>query len=119
MADISRTWWRSGATGDNKRVRIEDVIQPGMHLMVQCIREPEGKKGAAMTTHISLPGRFVVLLPDAQRSGGVSRRIEDESKRRRLKELLGKLGEDSGYSLIIRTVGITIVSPLLIGRLGL
>jgi ribonuclease E len=92
--------------GPAKRARLEEVLRPGMQLMVQCIKEPAGSKGAAFTTYISLPGRYLVLLPFAETTGGVSRKIEDESERKKLRALLSGLGRDKDYSLIIRTVGL-------------
>lgn len=93
-------------SGPAKRARLEEVLRPGMQLMVQCIKEPAGSKGAAFTTYISLPGRYLVLLPFAETTGGVSRKIEDESERKKLRALLSGLGRDKDYSLIIRTVGL-------------
>lgn len=81
---------------------ISDLVQPGQEIMVQVIKEPEGTKGARITTHFSIPGRWVVYLPDADYIA-VSRKIESESEKTRLREMADSLrnGEEG---LIIRTV---------------
>jgi len=80
---------------------IEDLLTEGQELMVQVIRDPLGSKGARITTHISLPGRHLVLMPTMDHIG-VSRRIEDETERKKLRELLTSLKPD-GFGLIGRT----------------
>jgi ribonuclease E len=105
FSDIARSRLPQ-SQGSSKRSRIEDLLKPGMKLMVQCIKEPAGSKGAAFTTYISLPGRYLVLLPNAETSGGISRKIEDESERKKLRTLLSRIGRDKNYALIIRTVGL-------------
>lgn len=81
---------------------IDDLLKEGQELMVQIMREPIGSKGARITTHISLPGRHLVLMPTMDHVG-VSRRIEDEEERKKLRDLLTGLKAD-GYGLIARTV---------------
>jgi ribonuclease G len=84
-----------------KRPPIEELIREGEEIMVQVAKSPIGTKGARVTSYISLPGRFLVLMP-ASRHVGVSRRIEDEAERTRLRELVGRLrAEETGY--IVRT----------------
>ncbi|MBA4392214.1 MAG: Rne/Rng family ribonuclease [Desulfobacca sp.] len=80
---------------------IEDLLNEGQELLVQIIRDPLGSKGARITTHISLPGRHLVLMPTMDHIG-VSRRIEDENERKKLRELLNSLKPD-GFGLIGRT----------------
>ena len=87
------------------QARIQDVIKEGQELLVQVEKEERGNKGAALTTFISLAGRYVVLMPNNPRGGGVSRRIEGED-RAELKAMLDKLEYPSGMSIIARTAGI-------------
>ncbi len=82
---------------------IEDLLKEGQELLVQIMREPIGSKGARITTHISLPGRHLVLMPTMDHVG-VSRRIEDEEERRNLRDLLTGIKPD-GFGLIARTAG--------------
>ena len=81
---------------------IQDMIKEGQHILVQVAKDPIGTKGARITTHISLPGRFVVYLPTV-RHLGISRRIENETERERLKNLVTKINPSGG--VIVRTAG--------------
>ncbi|MCE3009446.1 MAG: Rne/Rng family ribonuclease [Proteobacteria bacterium] len=81
---------------------IQDLLSEGQHILVQVAKDPIGTKGARLTTHISLPGRFVVYLPTV-RHLGISRRIEDESERERLKNIVQKISPSGG--VIVRTAG--------------
>jgi ribonuclease E len=74
--------------------------------MVQVLREVSGQKGALLTGYISLPGRYLVLLPNKE-SSGVSRKIEDETDRKRLKEIVGQIQKDEGLGFIVRTAGMS------------
>jgi ribonuclease E len=87
------------------RVRIHDVLKRNQELLVQVVKDEIGTKGAALSTYISLPGRYLVLMPgvDATR---VSRKIEDESQRRKLKEIVAQLEPPPGMGVIIRTAGL-------------
>src|SRR6186713_2172805 len=87
------------------RARMQDQIREGMELIVQVDKDERGNKGAALTTYISLAGRYLVLMPNNPRGGGVSRRIEGED-REELKENLDQLEYPKGMSLIARTAGI-------------
>lgn len=87
------------------QAKIQDVIKEGQSLLVQVDKEERGNKGAALTTFISLAGRYVVLMPNNPRGGGVSRRIEGD-ERAELKEALDQLEYPSGMSIIARTAGI-------------
>ena len=81
---------------------ISDLLKPGQEVLVQIAKEPIAKKGARITSHIALPGRFLVFMPTVNHTG-VSRKIESDSERRRLKEiLLSEKGEASG-GFIVRT----------------
>lgn len=82
--------------------RIQDVLKEGQEVVVQVAKEPMGTKGARVTSYISLPGRYLVLMPTYDRIG-ISRRIDDEKERRRLKEIVSRL-RPRGYGFIIRTV---------------
>jgi ribonuclease E len=87
------------------RVRIHDVLKRNKELLVQIVKDEIGTKGAALSTYISLPGRYLVLMPgvDATR---VSRKIEDEAQRRQLKEIVAQLEPPPGTGVIIRTAGL-------------
>lgn len=102
--EISRAYFRQDVEG-GKPLRIQDVISEGQELIVQVEKEERGNKGAALTTMISLAGRYVVLMPNNPRGGGVSRRIEGED-RQELREAMDKLQVPAGMSLIARTAGI-------------
>ncbi len=87
------------------QVRIKDVVKEGQELIVQVDKEERGTKGAALTTFISLAGRYLVLMPNNPRGGGISRRIEGE-ERAELREALAQLKLPEDYSVIARTAGI-------------
>jgi ribonuclease E len=87
------------------QVRIKDVIKEGQELVVQIDKEERGTKGAALTTFISLAGRYLVLMPNNPKGGGISRRIEGE-ERAELREAMAQLNVPDDYSLIARTAGI-------------
>lgn len=93
---------RGGAAPEEERVFIQDILREGQHLMVQVAKDPLGTKGARVTTHISLPGRNIVYMPTLEHLG-ISRRIESEEERERLRTLVEKLGIEGG--LIVRTAG--------------
>src|SRR5262245_8915402 len=101
--EISRHFFRDGV--EVKNATIKDAIREGQELLVQVEKEERGNKGAALTTFISLAGRYLVLMPNNPRGGGVSRRIEGED-REELKENLDQLDYPKGMSLIARTAGI-------------
>lgn len=89
-------------TNEAPKTPIQELLTEGQHIMVQVAKDPIGTKGARLTTHISLPGRFVVYLPTV-RHLGISRRIESEQERERLKNLVMKLNPAGG--VIVRTAG--------------
>jgi len=86
----------------------------GKRLPVQVVREEKGSKGAMLTTHISLPGRYLVLMPNRKGSGGISRKIESEADRKRLKGLMGQISEKDDMGFIVRTAGMNRTKPELI-----
>ncbi|MFM2344077.1 MAG: hypothetical protein RLZZ210_687 [Pseudomonadota bacterium] len=90
---------------DLRTERIQDALEEGQEVIIQVDKEERGNKGAALTTYISLAGRYLVLMPNNPRGGGVSRRIEGE-EREELKELISQLSVPNGMSIIARTAGI-------------
>ena len=100
--EVSRAYFQDYEGG---KVRIQDVLKEGMQVIVQVEKDERGNKGAALTTYISLAGRYLVLMPNNPRGGGVSRRIEGE-ERAELKEAMAQLDVPHGMSLIARTAGI-------------
>ncbi len=90
---------------DDGRLQIQDAVKEGQELIVQVDKEERGTKGAALTTFISLAGRYLVLMPNNPRAGGVSRRIEGDD-RDQLREVLSQLDIPQGMGLIVRTAGV-------------
>jgi len=88
----------------HRRSKIEEVIKVNQEVLVQVVKEPFGTKGARLTTHISLPGRYMVLMCNDSRLG-ISKRIEDAQERSRLREILSHLRFSQEAGLIIRTAG--------------
>jgi len=106
--EISKQYFAEGVSAS--QARIQDVIKEGQELVVQVEKEERGNKGAALTTFISLAGRYVVLMPNNPRGGGVSRRIEGDD-RAELKEAMDQLEYPKGMSIIARTAGIGRSAP--------
>ncbi len=106
--EISRQYFAEGVSPS--QARIQDVIKEGQELLVQVEKEERGNKGAALTTFVSLAGRYVVLMPNNPRGGGVSCRIEGED-RAELKEAMYQLEYPKGMSIIARTAGIGRTAP--------
>ena len=106
--EISKQYFNGNVSPS--QARIQDVIREGQELCVQVEKEERGNKGAALTTFISLAGRYVVLMPNNPRGGGVSRRIEGED-RAELKEAMDQLQYPQGCSIIARTAGIGRSAP--------
>jgi len=102
--EISRSYFKDPKANPT-RVRIQDVISEGTELVVQVEKDERGNKGAALTTFISLAGRYLVLMPNNPRGGGVSRRIEGE-ERAQLRDAMDQLNLPKGMSVIARTAGI-------------
>ncbi|MCL5722972.1 Rne/Rng family ribonuclease [Neisseria meningitidis] len=100
--EVSRSYFQDYEGG---RARIQDVLKEGMEVIVQVEKDERGNKGAALTTFISLAGRYLVLMPNNPRGGGVSRRIEGE-ERQELKAAMAELDIPDGMSIIARTAGI-------------
>lgn len=102
LKEISREYFKKAPEG---RVNIKDVLSEGQEVIVQVEKEERGNKGAALTTFISLAGRYLVLMPNNPRAGGISRRIEGE-ERNELREALNGLDIPADMGLIVRTAGL-------------
>ena len=105
LKEISKEYFASQDNKGGERSRIKDLVKEGTEVIVQVDKEERGNKGAALTTFISLAGRYLVLMPNNPRGGGISRRIDGED-RANLKEALGSLDIPKGMSLIVRTAGV-------------
>ncbi|HEY8609752.1 MAG TPA: Rne/Rng family ribonuclease [Roseomonas sp.] len=88
-----------------RHYKIQEVIRRRQVILVQVVKEERGNKGAALTTYISLPGRFSVLMPNSPKGGGVSRKITSAGDRKRLREVIDEVGLPRGMSIIVRTAG--------------
>ncbi len=88
-----------------KNYKIQEVIKRGQIMLIQVSKEERGNKGAAVTTYLSLPGRYSVLMPNSPRAGGVSRKIANYKERKRMREILSDLQVPEGMSVIMRTAG--------------
>ncbi|RFP87153.1 Rne/Rng family ribonuclease [Rhodobacteraceae bacterium 63075] len=88
-----------------KRYKIQEVIKVRQILLVQVVKEERGNKGAALTTYLSLAGRYCVLMPNTARGGGISRKITNAADRKKLKQIAGEITVPQGAGLIVRTAG--------------
>ena len=88
-----------------RRYKIQEVIKRRQILLIQVVKEERGTKGAALTTYLSLAGRYCVLMPNTARGGGISRKINISADRKRLKSILGSLGIPGSMAVIVRTAG--------------
>src|SRR6202041_864603 len=104
LKEVSKEYF-STQLANQGRQNIKDLLKEGQELIVQVEKEERGNKGAALTTFISLAGRYLVLMPNNPRGGGVSRRIEGD-ERQELRETMGQLELPEGMSIIARTAGI-------------
>lgn len=102
LKEISREYFKKSPEG---RINIKEVLSEGQEVIVQVEKEEHGNKGAALTTFISLAGRYLVLMPNNPRAGGISRRIEGE-ERNELREALNGLNAPADMGLIVRTAGL-------------
>lgn len=105
LKEISRQYFTKDPKDIQGRVNIKEVIREGQEVLVQVDKEERGNKGAALTTFISLAGRYLVLMPNNPRAGGISRRIEGE-ERQALKEALSELDITNDMGVIVRTAGL-------------
>ncbi|MDD2873907.1 MAG: ribonuclease E/G, partial [Azoarcus sp.] len=101
--EISRAYFQPGV--DASKASIKEALREGQELIVQVEKDERGNKGAALTTYISLAGRYLVLMPNNPRGGGVSRRVEGD-ERAELRDVMDQLESPAGMSLIARTAAI-------------
>ena len=94
-----------------RKYKIQEVIKVRQIMLVQVVKEERGNKGAALTTYLSLAGRYCVLMPNTARGGGISRKITQATDRKKLKEIAGELDVPEGAGLIIRTAGAKRTKP--------
>ncbi len=88
-----------------KRYRIQEVIKPGQVILIQIVKEERGKKGAALTTFLSLAGKYIVLMPNTAKGGGISRKIFNSQDRRNIRGIINQLEIPETMGLIVRTAG--------------
>ncbi|HEY5790996.1 MAG TPA: ribonuclease E, partial [Gammaproteobacteria bacterium] len=105
LKEVARSCFKQGATDKNGRPAIKEALEEGQEIVVQVEKEERGNKGAALTTFISLAGRYLVLMPNNPRAGGVSRRIEGDD-RAEMREALSTLNLPDSMGLIVRTAGV-------------
>jgi len=105
MKEVARPYFREGAGEGGGRVSIKEALREGQEIIVQVEKEERGNKGAALTTFISLAGRYLVLMPNNPRAGGVSRRIEGED-RSIVRDAMAQLEYPDTMGLIVRTAGV-------------
>ena len=108
LKEVSKEYFRQSPAGG--RMNIRELLAEGQEVMVQVEKEERGNKGAALTTFISLAGRFLVLMPNNPRAGGVSRRIEGED-RDQMREVMSQLQIPDGMGAIVRTAGVGRSAP--------
>ena len=105
LKEVARNYFDPGAVTPGSRISIKEALRNGQEVVVQVDKEERGNKGAALTTFISLAGRYLVLMPNNPRVGGVSRRIEGQ-ERAELREAMSQLEIPEGMGLIVRTAGV-------------
>ena len=88
-----------------KRYKIQEVIKPGQVILIQVIKEERGQKGAALTTFISLAGKYMVLMPNTPKGGGISRKIFNSTDRQKIREILNEIDIPKSMGVIVRTAG--------------
>src|ERR1700745_1326753 len=108
LKEVSKEYFRGQAQG--ARIDVRELLSEGQEVIVQVEKEERGTKGAALTTFISLAGRFLVLMPNNPRAGGVSRRIEGE-ERDQMREVMSQLQIPDGMGAIVRTAGVGRSAP--------
>ncbi len=88
-----------------RRYKIQEVIKPGQVVLIQVIKEERGQKGAALTTFISLAGKYIVLMPNTPKGGGISRKIFSSSDRQKIRNILNEISIPTSMGVIVRTAG--------------
>lgn len=108
MGEIHPRWYTAEARPEDRerRPRIQDVMKRNQKVLVQIVKEELGTKGASLSTYVSLPGRYLVLMPGSDTAGGISRKIEDEEERKKLKEIIAQLEPPPDIGVIVRTAGL-------------
>lgn len=108
MGEIQPRWYTTEFRSEDRerRPRIQDVIKRNQKVLVQVVKEELGTKGASLSTYVSLPGRYLVLMPGSDTAGGISRKIEDEEERKKLKEIIAQLEPPPDIGIIVRTAGL-------------
>ena len=108
MGEIQPRWYTTEFRSEDRerRPRIQDVIKRNQKVLVQVVKEELGTKGASLSTYVSLPGRYLVLMPGSDTAGGISRKIEDEEERQKLKEIIAQLEPPPDIGIIVRTAGL-------------
>ncbi len=115
-ADVKKSNESSSGNGSNyreklkntyglKKYRIQEVIKPGQVILVQVLKEERGQKGAALTTFISLAGKYMVLMPNTAKGGGISRKIFNSTDRQKIRDILSKIEIPKSMGVIVRTAG--------------
>ncbi|RME86422.1 MAG: Rne/Rng family ribonuclease, partial [Zetaproteobacteria bacterium] len=106
IAEIHPDYWKEGVdkNADPRTLKISDVLEPGREILVQVVKEERGTKGAALTTYITLAGRYLVLHPNSERHQGISRKLSEE-ERRAVRAILKQLDVPEGMGVIVRTAG--------------
>ena len=107
MDDLERRRLQASRSLLSRRYHIQEVIKKRQILLVQVVKEERGNKGAALTTYLSLAGRYIVLMPNAIRGGGISRKIVNADDRRRLKKIMNDLDIPARMAVIVRTAGLS------------
>ena len=107
LDDLERRRLHASRSLLSRRYRIQEVIRKRQILLVQVVKEERGNKGAALTTYLSLAGRYIVLMPNAIRGGGISRKIVNADDRRRLKKIMTDLDIPARMAVIVRTAGLS------------
>lgn len=105
LKEISKEYFKKSPGQIEGKINIKDVVSEGQEVIVQVDKEERGNKGAALTTFISLAGRYLVLMPNNPRAGGISRRIEGD-ERAQLKEAMNDVQVPKSMGIIVRTAGI-------------
>jgi ribonuclease E len=105
LKEISRSYFKEGVNLSGGRINIKDVISEGQEVVIQVDKEERGNKGAALTTFVSLAGRYLVLMPNNPRAGGVSRRIVGDD-RNQIRDAIAALNVPDDMGLIVRTAGV-------------
>ena len=107
LDDLERRRLHASRSLLSRRYHIQEVIKKRQILLVQVVKEERGNKGAALTTYLSLAGRYIVLMPNAIRGGGISRKIVNADDRRRLKKIMNDLDIPARMAVIVRTAGLS------------